>query len=120
VFTAGGMAIANLSEQCVTHIERRSWPRLAATFPVIVRGKDREGMPFSLSGCLDDMSSGGFRMVLPVDVEPAAKVFAVVRMAEAAFNAGARVAIRGAVVRSEPLPGGCSGIAVRIGQWRFL
>jgi hypothetical protein len=100
--------------------ERRRSPRLSASFPVTVRGIDSRGERFEHVTHLDNISHGGLYVVLPTAPGVGGRMFAMVRMAESDSTPAARLAVRGAVVRTTDRPDGQVGLGVRFVRWRFL
>jgi hypothetical protein len=100
--------------------ERRRSPRLAAPFPATVRGTEPSGKRFQHVTRVDDISHDGLHVVLPVQSNVGARMFAVVRMAESDSAPGPRLAVRGVVVRVAGRPDGRVGLGVRFACWRFL
>ena len=100
--------------------ERRRSPRLAAPFPVTVRGTGPSGKRFQHATHVNDISHDGLHVVLPVATSVGAHVFAVVRMSESDAAPAARLAVRGVVVRAAGRPDGCFGLGVQFARWRFL
>jgi hypothetical protein len=103
-------------------VERRGAVRVAIPFPATVRGMDQTGDRFTLDTVLDNLSSTGLYLRLARLVEPGAALFIVVRLTvvPAQQVAGASVAVRGVVLRSELQPSGMCGVAVRFTRHRFL
>src|SRR5262249_33771472 len=102
--------------------ERRRHPRLYEPFAVWLRSVDAEGEAFEGDAVLEDFSAGGLHVRLPRCVAPGTKFFAVVRIATSPSSGAPapRVAVRGVVVRAEPLPDGRYGVGVQFSHHRFL
>jgi hypothetical protein len=100
--------------------ERRRQPRLTIPFPTRVRGRSTEGAPFECDTAVENISRGGLYVVVPGWVDLQARMLFVVTLTPGGGRPGARVALRGRVVRAEPRPGGEYGIAVVIEGHRFL
>jgi hypothetical protein len=100
---------------------RRRSERLYEPFPILIRGMDARGEGFALETVLNHFSACDFYVLLPHRLGPGAKLFAVVRLSLAPAEVpAARVALRGLVLRVDPLPSGLYGTAVRITRHRFL
>lgn len=102
--------------------ERRRHPRIYEPFPVTVRAVDVSGEAFTLDTVLDNFGAGGFYLRLARRLDPGARVFSVVQLSTV-LTPGApvpRVAVRGRVLRVEPLPGSVWGVAVAFAGNRFL
>jgi hypothetical protein len=95
--------------------DRRIKPRISNPFAVVVRGVDVSGRAFQSETVLDNLSAGGLYVRLEREVSISSRLFIVIR-----FTARLRVALSGVVLRKEPLGDGRSGVAVRIGRYRFL
>ena len=102
--------------------ERRRHFRLHAPFSLTVHGRDTNGEAFRIATVLEDISAGGLYVRLERRVETGARVFTVVHFAaeQAETVPGPRVAMRGVVVRTEPLPQDMWGVAVAFTRQRFL
>lgn len=96
--------------------------RLYEPFPITVRGVDANGESFEVNTVLDNISAGGLYMRLGRRVEVGARLFAIVRLSitQSEPVSVPRVAIRGVVVRIEPLPDSTWGVAVKFTHHRFL
>jgi len=102
--------------------ERRHTPRHAFSFPAEVVGIDAGEVIFNVSTQLDNISAAGIYVKLDRRVEPGTPLLIVVHLCAAgrATQDAARVAINGLVLRSEPLPRGDCGLAVKFTSHRFL
>ena len=102
--------------------ERRKHLRLGRPFPVLVRGVEAGGQPFTLETVLDNFSAGGFYVRLAQRLAPGMRLFAVVHMATRSSSGtpAPRVAVRGVVLRAELLPDGRYGMGVQFKRARFL
>jgi PilZ domain-containing protein len=91
-------------------------------FPVKVRGRDSTGRAFETDIELDNLSVSGLYLRLAETVAEGEKLFMLVRLsaAQSGQRVGARVAVRGAVLRCEPQPDGKCGLAVVIRHHRLL
>jgi PilZ domain len=103
-------------------MQRRNKIRIQESFPVTVRGVDRNGQEFLTDTVLDNISAGGFYLRIRQHVEQGAKLFAVIQLANENADKGTapRVAAHGQVLRSELKPDGRFGLAVEIRRHRFL
>ena len=103
--------------------ERRENLRLNEAFPAKVRGMDAGGRIIESDTVVKNISVKGFYLQLKQRVDPGARLFVVVQFSKASANwgVGARVAIHGLVLRSEPKPvSGEYGVAVATIHHRFL
>jgi hypothetical protein len=102
--------------------ERRSHFRLYTPFSVTVRGRDANGETFRIATVLENISARGLYVRLERRVEVGARVFSVVHFTADQINMvpGPRVAMRGVVIRTEPLARGVWGVAVAFTWQRFL
>ncbi len=96
--------------------------RIRISFPVKLRSIDAGGEALEIEGVIDNLSTGGLFMRLPRHIAMDARVFAVIRLSRSRDPEapGARVAIRGVVLRSEQQSDGSCGIAVGFKRYRFL
>jgi hypothetical protein len=102
-------------------IERRSVPRIATPFRVMLRGVSQAGDRFTIDTVLGNFSAAGLFLRLARPIDPGATVFVVVRFAvgPAPWLAAPGVAARGVVVWAEPQLGAW-GIALKFTRQRFL
>ena len=102
--------------------ERRSHFRLYAPFSLTVCGKDANGEAFRIATVLENISAGGLYVRLERRVEVGARVFTVVHFTadQTDMVPGPHVAMRGVVVRTEPLLQDMWGVAVAFTRQRFL
>ena len=102
--------------------ERRQKRRFSIPFIVKARGIDTRGQAFEMYTLLEDISASGLYLQLPRQVEPGSKLFMIVRLSTYATeeSSGARIAVRGVVLRTEPRQGGLWGLALRFTSHRFL
>lgn len=98
--------------------ERRTKPRLYESFPVRVRGINRIGQRFETDGLTENLSASGLYLSLRQDVTRGSNLFVVIKFSTA--KPGPRVAASGVVLRVEPKPNDCSGVALAITRCRFL
>lgn len=115
-------AVSNSSaEQAAATPERRRTSRVCtpAALKLRWRGGNRRS---EVATIIDNISAGGFSVRLMQTPQPGARVFALVEFPPSGESGieGARLAVRGSVVRVEGLPGGASGVAVKIINHRFL
>jgi len=95
--------------------DRRTKARIYDPLRAFVRGIDSNGKAFEEVVTLDNLSGAGFYMRLWRSVEVGARLFTLLE-----FPAGARVAVKGYVLRSEKQPDGRCGVAVNIQRYRIL
>ena len=103
--------------------ERRETLRLNEKFPAKVRGVNAEGKLFESDTVVESISVKGLYLRLGQCIEPGARLLVIVQFSKASadWGVGARVAIHGLVLRSEPkLNDGEYGLAVATIHHRFL
>jgi PilZ domain len=102
--------------------ERRKSPRAYRPLPVRVQGVDRSGQAFEADTLAENVSSGGFYLLLPQNVEEGAKLLTALRFAKAGSRQGPGLGVMacGIVVRAEYQHDGRYGLAVAIKHHRFL
>ena len=95
---------------------------VAVPFPAVIRGVDTSGDRFEVSTVLDTLSTSGLYVRLVRLVEPGATMFVVVRLSTMPNLAAPApcVAVRGRVIRIEPLADRMYGVAVTFTRHRFL
>ena len=99
----------------------RRQERIYEPFPVMVRGVDATGETFEINTVLDNLSASGLYVRLERRIEPGTKLFAIVHISMSPPEVPApHVAVRGVVLRVEPLPDDTWGVAVRFTRYRFL
>lgn len=89
-------------------------PRIHGLFPAQVRGVDSSGAAFRAETLIDDFGATEFELRLPRRVEAGERVLVVADIHEAT------VALRGVVLRAEPLPDGAHRMTVAVTHHRFL
>jgi hypothetical protein len=102
--------------------ERRAAPRIETPFPTTVRGVDVDGRWFESHVVLDNLSSGGLYVRLAQPVQQGIRLCVFVRLSVVpdVEDATACIALQGAVLRTEPRPGGVFGTAIRLRRHRFI
>jgi hypothetical protein len=102
--------------------ERRKTPRTYRPLPVRVQGVDRSGQSFETDTLVENMSSSGFYLLLPQNVEEGAKLLTALRFSKAGSRQvpGLGVMACGIVVRTEYQHDGRYGLAVAIKHHRVL
>jgi len=104
-------------------VERRSKPRMAASFPATVHGINEHGEPFKVDTVIDNISAGGLFLWLPQCLEQGAGLLVVSRMAKPDNGTAATapvVAMHGTVLRARQVQGGLCGVAMKITRHEFL
>jgi PilZ domain len=101
-------------------MERRTKFRIQESFPITVRGLNRDGEWFQIDTKLENLSVSGFYMRLPHDVGQGARLFAILELSAGRSGSVARLAVRGVVTRSIDEADGQYGVAVAIKQHRFV
>ena len=116
----GTVSISSAGQAAVTPERRRS-SRIFTPAALRLRWAGG-GRRAEVATIIDNISAGGFSVRLMLKPQPGARVFALVEFPPVVESGleGARIAIRGNVVRVEGLPGGASGVAVKIINHRFL
>jgi hypothetical protein len=101
--------------------EARCALRIAAPFPITVRGAER-GERFTLHTVLDNLSATGLYLRIAQPLAPDTPLFVVVRLAPTAYApiAAPGVAARCEIVRMERQAEGSWGVAMRFMRQRFL
>jgi len=97
--------------------ERRRKPRLIDSLPARIWGIDSEGEFLSLDSQLENISSSGLFLRVSQELRISSQISLVVRLIN---GSGVMAAIRGKVLRDEPLLDGSRGIAVKITEHCFL
>ena len=103
--------------------ERRENLRLDEAFPARVRGVNAYGKVFECDAVVKSISVKGLYLHLKERVQAGARLFIIVQFSKASadWGVGARVAIHGLVLRSQPwLDGGEYGVAVATIHHRFI
>jgi len=99
--------------------ERRVKPRIVQPFPTKVRGKDSTGEIFEIDCAVDNISSSGVYLRLPVQVESGAQLELVTKF-ENGHGTGATARLACQVLRNEPHANGLYGLAMAIEKYKFL
>src|SRR3990172_5694409 len=109
-----------LSDYILT--ERRSQPRISVDFPVKLRGTDKNGQKFEVETLVKNLSASGLYLQLSQRVEHGENLFMIIQFLNpvSVDVEMARVAVKGVVVRVEPLPNGECGVGVLMKHRRFL
>ena len=104
------------------HPERRRKPRISEPFKVKVSGKDALGENFEFDTVVDNLSSTGVFLKLPLDVSFGAKVSMLIRLSTAHIEARevAKVSVEALVVRKEMVKDKIWGVAFKILKRRFV
>src|SRR6266436_5269145 len=100
-------------------VERRTRPRIHEPFPTSAWGKDAEGQKFSVDCELDNISSTGLYLLLPMKMKLDAEVSLVIKFLDRQ-GSGARALVHCRSLRGEPDPDGRYGIAMTITEHHFL
>lgn len=109
----------NISAQGAATLERRRKLRINEPFPAKVWGVDGAGHSFNLDCVLDNLSSKGLYLRMPIEMSSGAEIDIVVQLLSGP-GTGATVALEGRVLRKEPQANGHHGIAVAIKKHTFL
>jgi hypothetical protein len=99
----------------------RDKPRIKVSFPARLRTAGTSEV-LEMDGQVENVSSGGLYLRLPRSLGQNIKVNVVFRFSHAsdATTPAARVAVRGVVLRADPLPDGSCGVALAFKRYRFL
>jgi len=101
--------------------ELRLTDRIEAPFPARLKGVDSTGRVFTEHSVLNNLSNGGLHMCVMRGIPLGVEVTVDVRLsADAGVDPALRLAARGTVVRTEPKPDGCWGVAVEFTRRRIL
>jgi hypothetical protein len=102
--------------------ERRKAARIYRSFPVRVQGVDRSGQSFEADTLVENVSPGGFYLLLPQNVEEGARLLTALRLTNASRRQGSALGVMacGVVLRTEYQHDGQYGLAVAIKHHRLL
>ncbi len=118
---AEGVISNSSAEQATATPERRRTSRICTPAAVRLRwvGGGRRAEVVTI---IDNISAGGFSVRLMLKPQPGARLFALIGFPPVGESGleGVHLAVRGRVVRVEGLPGGASGVAVKIINHRFI
>ena len=93
-------------------MERRAKLRISEPFPTTVSGVDSSGEPFQVECVLENISSTGIYLKLPHQLKEGSEVEMSLKLSSAA-SSGARAAIRGIALRSDPQADESIGVSCR-------
>jgi hypothetical protein len=99
--------------------ERRRDARFEKSYPVRVWGIDTNQEAFAHDCLLDNISVSGLRLSLPCEVQVFSEICLAVRLLNGPHE-GATAALKGLVMREEPIAGNQRGVAVMITEYSFL
>ena len=99
--------------------ERRIRPRIHEPFPIRAWGKDAEGQNFDVDCELDNISSTGLYLRLPMRVKSDAELSLVIKFLNRQ-GTGPTALLNCRILRGEPQPDGRYGIAMTITEHHFL
>lgn len=99
--------------------ERRSKPRIVERFAAKARGVDVNGKQFSVNCTVENISASGVYLKCEEDVEAGSELKLQVHFFVEG-ETGSTIEARGPVVRIDTLSDGSHGIALRIGQHKFI
>src|SRR5687767_7483188 len=102
--------------------ERRQKPRIKEPFKVEVSGKNALGEIFVFDTVIDNLSSTGVFLKLPLDISFGTKVTMLIRLAIGQVDRPevAKVSIEAMVIRKELLESESWGVAFKILKRRFV
>lgn len=98
--------------------ERRIKPRIQQPFPAIVEGTDSDGQAFHFSTELENISSTGFYLRVPREVDVGDDLKFLISLSNG-LKPGATVSGVGRVLRVEPGLNHLNGFALEIVQYEF-
>jgi hypothetical protein len=102
-------------------VERRGKPRVACSYPAVVRGHSEDGERYEARSVLSNLSANGMYLRTKHNVRPGEDLLVVVRMSTGALEKGAlRLAASGKALRVEPKADGTYGVAIQFDQHRFF
>lgn len=99
--------------------ERRGKPRIKESFPCTAWGSDSIGRPFQLDCVLDNLSSSGAYLHLPLSVVHGDDLSLVVNF-DRRGGSGAKALLRCRVNRVEAQTDGATGVALIVTSYQFL
>ncbi len=101
--------------------ERRAKPRIACTYPAIVRGVENSGARFQDVAQLRDLSASGVYLQSKRAMQRGETLFLLFWFSSHPKPTQAcALAARGVVVRTETRADGSHGIALRLERYRFV
>lgn len=103
--------------------ERRKKQRIYESLPATVYGRDADGKRFQLNTNIDNLSAGGLYVRLPRTVIEKRKVNVTIRLStdkSGTVPASQKIETRGVVVRSDPMPSGEYGVAIKFTSYKFV
>jgi PilZ domain len=100
----------------------REKPRIKVSFPARLRTVGTTSEVLEMDGQVENVSGGGLYLRLPHSLGQNTKVNVVFRFSHVsdATTPAARVAVRGVVLRADPLPDGSCGVALAFRRYRFF
>ena len=88
-------------------------------FPARISGADAEDLPFNFDCVIDNISSTGLYLRMPLQTSNGGQVRIIVQLLRGPAG-GASATIYGEILRDEPQPDGKHGVAVAIKGHKFL
>jgi PilZ domain len=100
----------------------RDKPRIKVSFRARLRTAGTSRDVLEMDGQIENVSSGGLYLRLPRSLGRNTKVNVVFRFSHVsdAATPAARVAVRGVVLRADPLPDGSCGVALAFRRYRLF
>lgn len=102
--------------------ERRSKPRVDISLPATIRAYPAEGKRYKTGALLANMSANGMFLHIDRNIRVGERIFIFVYLSPELENnnLSPQIAASGTAVRTEVLPDGSFGIAVKLHNHRFL
>jgi hypothetical protein len=101
--------------------DRRVKPRINCDYPAIVEGYEVDGTIFKEHAKIANLSASGLFLLSPCNVANGSKLSVTVLLSNLLVDIDApKLSTTGIVVRTESLPSGACGIAVKFNNYRFL
>jgi hypothetical protein len=101
--------------------DRRVKPRINCDYPAIIEGYQVDGTRFKEHAKLANLSASGLFMLSDRRIENGSKLSVTVLLSNLLVDIDApKLSTNGIVVRTESLPNGACGIAVKFNNYRFL
>jgi hypothetical protein len=101
--------------------DRRTKPRVACDYPVLIEGIDVQGNKYNENARLANLSATGLYMKAHRNIEFGSILSVTVLLTSALIDKDTpRIATNGTVVRTDPQMDGTCGIAVKFNSYRFL
>jgi hypothetical protein len=101
--------------------DRRVKPRINCDYPAIIEGYEVDGTRFKEHAKLANLSASGLFMLSNCSVQNGSKLSITVLLSNLLVDIDApKLSTNGIVVRTESLPNGTCGIAIKFSNYRFM